>query len=170
MVHFCNAPNKDFFEILKGQNGYKTRSIDPGHSNLKFFEREVLNGQHLALLVQEPFAYPAGRRRIDILAQDKNGSLVIIELKVARSYDRVVGQILNYVSWVKENLADPAQRVRGIIIGRKITEDLQLACLFISDLTLMEYELSVTLKAVSTESKRTQKLEKLTSDIGPTHP
>ncbi len=141
------------FAYERDLQSYLAKNLDQIEPGLTLYEDELSSGVE----------YPAGRRRIDILAQDKNGSLVIIELKVARSYDRVVGQILNYVSWVKENLADPDQRVRGIIIGRKITEDLQLACLFISDLTLMEYELSVTLKAVSTESKRMQKLEQLTS-------
>jgi hypothetical protein len=132
------------FAYERDLQSYLAKNLDQIEPGLTLYEDELSSGVE----------YPAGRRRIDILAQDKNGSLVIIELKVARSYDRVVGQILNYVSWVKENLAEPDQRVRGIIIGRKITEDLQLACLFISDLTLMEYELSVTLKTVSTESKR----------------
>lgn len=142
------------FAYERDLQSYLAKNLDQIEPGLTLFEDELSNGVE----------YPAGRRRIDILAQDKNGALVVVELKVARSYDRVVGQILNYVSWVKENLADPSQRVRGVIIGRKITEDLQLACKFISDLTLMEYELSVTLKTVSTESKRTAKLEKLTAN------
>lgn len=141
------------FAYERDLQSYLAKNLEQIEPGLTLFEDELSSG----------IEYPAGRRKIDILAQDKNGGLVVIELKVARSYDRVVGQLLNYVSWVKENLADPGQRVRGIIIGRKITEDLQLACLYISDLTLMEYELSVTLKAVSTESKRMQKLEQLTS-------
>jgi len=141
------------FAYERDLQSYLAKNLEQIEPGLTLYEDELSSGVE----------YPAGRRRIDILAQDKNGALVVVELKVARSYDRVVGQILNYVSWVKENLADPDQRVRGIIIGRKITEDLQLACLYISDLTLMEYELSVTLKAVSTESKRIQKLERLTS-------
>ena len=142
------------FAYERDLQSYLSKNLDQIEPGLTLFEDELSNGVE----------YPAGRRRIDILAQDKNGVLVVVELKVARSYDRVVGQILNYVSWVKENLADSGQSVRGIIIGRKITEDLQLACKFIPDLTLMEYELSVTLKTVSTESKRTAKLEKLTTN------
>lgn len=147
------------FAYERDLQSYLAKNLDQIESGLALYEDELSSG----------IEYPAGRRRIDILAQDKNGALVVIELKVARSYDRVVGQILNYVSWVKENLADPGQKVRGIIIGRKITEDLQLACLFISDLTLMEYELSVTLKTVSTESKREQRLQNLTSRNGEGH-
>lgn len=144
------------FAYERDLQSYLAKNLDQIEPGLTLYEDELSRGVE----------YPAGRRRIDILAQDKNGALVVIELKVARSYDRVVGQILNYVSWVRENLADPGQKVRGIIIGRKITEDLQLACLFISDLTLMEYELSVTLKAVSTESKREKRLQNLTSNNG----
>jgi RecB family endonuclease NucS len=38
--------------------------------------------------------FPAGDRYIDILAVDAQGSFVVIELKVSRGYDRVIGQLL----------------------------------------------------------------------------
>jgi hypothetical protein len=37
--------------------------------------------------------FPVGGRIIDILAVDKGGRYVVIELKVSRGYDRVVGSI-----------------------------------------------------------------------------
>lgn len=53
---------------------------------------------------------------------------MVLELKFSRGYDRVVGQLLRCINWVRMELADPGQRVRGIIICRKMTEDLRLAC------------------------------------------
>ena len=94
--------------------------------------------------------YPAGGRRIDILAQDKNGDLVVIELKVSRAYDRVLGQIQRYMGWVKEFIANDTQAVRGIIIASDISEDLRLACSLPSNqVSLREYSLTFSLQEVS---------------------
>jgi endonuclease len=89
-----------------------------------------------------------GGRRIDILANDKSGAFVVLELKVSRGYDRVVGQLLRYVNWVRKEVADPGQRVRGIIICRTMSEDLRLACASIKDVELYEYQLSVSVTKV----------------------
>ena len=94
--------------------------------------------------------YPAGRRFIDILAQDTDGQLVVIELKVSRGHDRTIGQILNYIGWVRENLVNPNQEVRGIIIAKEITEDLRLTCLLPQiPVSLREYSISFSLKNIS---------------------
>ena len=87
--------------------------------------------------------FPAGGKFIDILAVDVNANYVVIELKVSRGYDRVVGQIRRYMGWIAKNHANPGQKVRGVIIARAITEDLQLACLGLPDVSLFEYELSI---------------------------
>lgn len=106
--------------------------IEPG---LRIYEADGIRG----------LEYEAGNgRRIDILALDRSGAFVVLELKVSKGYDRVVGQLLRYVNWIKQNLAEPGQRVRGMIVCRTMTEDLQLACAGIADLELFEYQLSVT--------------------------
>lgn len=79
---------------------------------------------------------------------DKTGAFVVLELKVSRGYDRVVGQLLRYMNWVRKDLADPGQRVRGIIVCRTMSEDLRLACASIKDVDLCEYQLSVTVMKV----------------------
>ena len=85
---------------------------------------------------------------VDILAVDKSGNYVVVELKVSRGYDRVVGQLLRYMAWIEKNQADPGQSVRGVIIAKDISEDLLLACSRISSVRLFEYSLSVSLKPV----------------------
>lgn len=92
--------------------------------------------------------FPVGGRFIDILATDAAG-YVVIELKVSKGYDRVVGQLLRYVSWIKRNHAEPGQRVRGIIVAKQISEELRLACSEVPSVSLYEYELSVSLKPVA---------------------
>lgn len=92
--------------------------------------------------------FPVGNRFIDILAKDKNNNYVVIELKVSRGYDRVVGQILRYMAWIRKNHAEQNQQVRGVIIAREITEDLLLACSETQNVDLFEYNLSVTLRKI----------------------
>jgi hypothetical protein len=106
--------------------------IEPG---LKLYEEEDITG------VQ----YDAGGRIIDILAVDRNGGYVVIELKVSRGYDRVVGQLLRYMDWVEHNLAS-GKPVRGVIVANSIADDLKLACSRVNDVKLIEYEISFTLR------------------------
>ncbi|MEI4980937.1 endonuclease NucS [Aeromonas caviae] len=93
--------------------------------------------------------FPVGGRFIDLLAVDGSGNYVVIELKVSKGYDRVVGQLLRYVSWIKKNHAEPGQTVRGIIIAKQISEDLKLACSVVPSVSLYEYALSVAVTKVS---------------------
>jgi hypothetical protein len=92
--------------------------------------------------------FPVGGRFIDILAVDARHNLVVIELKVSRGYDRVVGQLLRYIGWIRQNLANGEQSVRGIIVAREITDDLKLACAELPHVTLHEYVISMSLKRV----------------------
>jgi endonuclease len=109
--------------------------IEPG---LRLYEEEGFSGVE----------FPVGGRFIDVLATTANGDFVVIELKVSRGYDRTIGQILRYMGWVQQHLAGD-KGVRGIIVASEITEDLRLAASRISDVVLMEYELSFRLKPVA---------------------
>lgn len=110
--------------------------VEPG---LQLYQDEEITGVE----------FPAGGRYIDILAVDQDGGLVVIELKVSRGYDRVVGQLLRYMGWIEQNHAEPGQRVRGVIAAREISQDLRLACANLADIVLYEYQLSVTLKRIN---------------------
>jgi endonuclease len=110
--------------------------IEPG---LKLYSDEGITGVE----------FPVGRRYIDILAVDRDGGYVVIELKVSKGYDRVVGQLLRYMGWVEKHHAEPSQRVRGVIVAKEITEDLKLACARVQGIQLYEYALSVTLTPAS---------------------
>ena len=121
---------------------FLARNLHLIESGLSLFSDEGMNG----------IEYPVGGRFIAILAIDSSGGFVVIELKVSKGYDRVVGQLLRYVNWIRQNLTDWNQRVRGVIIAKRITEDLRLACASLDEVSLFEYELSVSVKPVdSTE-------------------
>jgi restriction system protein len=69
--------------------------------------------------------YPSDTGPIDILAisKDKN-ALLVVELKKGRASDNVVGQIQRYMGYVKEELAENNQTVRGVIIA--LEDDLRI--------------------------------------------
>jgi len=92
--------------------------------------------------------FPVGGRFIDILAVDAKKDLVVVELKVSRGYDHVVGQLLRYMAWIASHQAESGQKVRGIIVARDISEDLSLACSTLPTVELFEYQLSVALRKV----------------------
>lgn len=90
--------------------------------------------------------YSIGNGYIDILAVDRTGRLVVIELKVGRGRNRAVGQLLYYMGWVDANLAK--EPCRGIIVAREIPDDLKLAASRVPGVTLYRYRLTVTVEAV----------------------
>jgi len=110
--------------------------IEPG---LRLYEDEGIIGVE----------FPVGGRFIDILAIDKHNNYVVIELKVSKGYDRVVGQLLRYIAWIEKNQAEPDQKVRGIIVARDISNDLHLSASKVPDIELFEYDLSVSLRKVN---------------------
>ena len=64
---------------------------------------------------------------IDILATDKDGNYVVLELKKGRKSDEVVGQVLRYMGWVRRNLVKEKQTVRGLIVVRERDSKLEYA-------------------------------------------
>ncbi len=117
--------------------------IEPG---LTLYEDEGITGVE----------FPVGGRFVDILALDKKQNFVVIELKVSRGYDRVIGQLLRYIAWIEQHQAEPHQQVRGVIIAKEISADLMLAVSKVADVKLFEYELSVSLTKVSQEANQPQ--------------
>ena len=82
---------------------------------------------------------------IDILAKDTEGNFVVIELKRAESKYHVLGQILNYMTWVSENLASEGERVRGIIVVGRADKTLRSAVRQVDDRVLLkEYRIKMT--------------------------
>lgn len=89
--------------------------------------------------------FPAGKRYIDILGVGKDGGLVVVETKVSRAYDSVVGQLFRYMGWIKQNMAN-GRPVRGIIVASNISDDLKLAASLTENVKLIEYEITFSLK------------------------
>lgn len=51
----------------------------------------------------------------------------MVELKRGLSSDEVIGQVLRYMGYVLENIANDGQQVRGVIVAGDYDEQLRLA-------------------------------------------
>ncbi len=73
----------------------------------------------------------------------------IVELKRGRASDAVVGQIQRYMGFVKSELLEEGQNVKGVIIA--LNDDLKLrrALSVANDIEFMTYEVKFTLKKQS---------------------
>jgi endonuclease len=129
------------FAYERDLRSYLARNLHLIEAGLRLYEEEGVTG----------IEFPVGGRFVDILAVDRKGNYVVIELKVSRGYDRVVGQLLRYIAWIEQHHADPGQTVRGVIVAKEMTDDLCLACSRIDGVSLYEYELSVSLRPVASK-------------------
>jgi len=80
-----------------------------------------------------------------LLAKDRDtNDFVVIELKKTPSDDKVVGQLLRYMGWVKKNLANGGM-VTGIIIVPEVSERLKYAADMLPSVRVMTYSVSFAL-------------------------
>jgi len=90
--------------------------------------------------------YPSDTGPIDILAISKNKKeLLVVELKRGRVSDVVVGQIQSYMGYVKEELAEKGQKVRGVIIALEDDLRLRRALSVTQDIEFYTYKISFKL-------------------------
>ena len=106
------------------------RRLDQLEPGLSLFQRPGTRGQQLDTNVVG---------RLDLLAEDSDGRLVVIELKAGKADDRVVGQILRYMGWVQHAIADGAP-VRGLIVASDFTERARFAAAAVPTVDLKQYE------------------------------
>ena len=69
--------------------------------------------------------YPSDTGPIDILAVSKdNTEILVVELKKGRASDVAVGQLQRYMGYVKDELCEDNQSVKGVIIA--LEDDLRI--------------------------------------------
>lgn len=90
--------------------------------------------------------YPSDTGPIDILAISKDRkTLLVVELKRGRASDVVVGQIQRYMGFVKGDLAEPDQSVRGTIIALEDDLKLRRALSVTTNIDFYRYQVSFRL-------------------------
>jgi len=94
--------------------------------------------------------YPTDTGPIDILAQSHDGTeLLVVELKRGRASDAVVGQVQRYMGYVAQDLAEPGQNVRGVIIALEDDVRVRRALAVAPNIDFYRYEVSFRLKKVT---------------------
>ncbi len=96
---------------------------------------------------QSGVEFPIEGGFIDMLAVDREGRFVVIELKVGRGRNKTVGQLLYYMAWVDKNLGKGS--CRGMIIAKDISDDLMLAVQRAPGVSVLRYRLAVSVELVS---------------------
>lgn len=94
--------------------------------NYKYFDEEYQNEHNGHFYTQEVGT-------IDFLFLDNKNNFVVIELK-RKSTDRTLGQILRYIGWVKENLAESNQLVKGLILAESKNIHLDFALKIVNNI------------------------------------
>ncbi|PST53306.1 DUF91 domain-containing protein [Acinetobacter baumannii] len=90
--------------------------------------------------------YPSDTGPIDILAISKDKkTLLVVELKRGRASDRVVGQIQRYMGYVKDELAETDQQVKGVIIALEDDLRIRRALSVAQNIEFYRYQLSFKL-------------------------
>lgn len=90
--------------------------------------------------------YPSDTGPIDILAISKDQKiLLVVELKRGRACDVVVGQVQRYMGYVKDELAESNQQVRGVIIALEDDVRLKRALSVASNIDFYRYQVSFKL-------------------------
>jgi len=78
----------------------------------KYFDIYEEDGEQ----VGQQYATDTGPLDILAISKDKK-SLLVVELKKGRASDAVIGQVLRYMGYVKEELAEETQTVKGAVIA-----------------------------------------------------
>ncbi len=90
--------------------------------------------------------YPTDTGAIDILpiSKDKK-TLLVVELKKGRVSDIVVGQIQRYMGYVKDELAEKSQKVKGVIIALEDDIKIKRALSVTNNIEFYRYQVSFKL-------------------------
>lgn len=93
--------------------------------------------------------YPTDTGPMDILAVKKDKTeLLVVELKKGRASDVVVGQTLRYMGYATEELAEPNQKVRGVIIALDDDKRIKRALSVSPNIDFFRYQISFKLVKV----------------------
>jgi len=110
----------------------------------EFISRNLNSLEEGLTLMQKEHQTSVGR--VDVLAEDRDGTPVVIELKVGTAKKEVLGQILSYMASIKQEKG--VEKVRGIIVANDFDYALKLASSQIPDLKLIKYVVKFEFKEV----------------------
>ena len=100
------------------------------------------------VLAEDGIEYIIDAGRIDILAMDKNGNYVVIELKAGKAKDNALGQILGYIGCLgmEKEIGTP---IRGILVASEFDPRVVFAVKGLRNIKLVKYQVSFDFKEVT---------------------
>jgi Holliday junction resolvase-like predicted endonuclease len=125
-------------------------ALEPGSPAPVLLQRQAVAERHIEQVVVqylgeiEPGLTLVGRQiptpagRLDLLCKDAAGTYVVVEIKRDQGTDRVVGQILRYMGWVKES---KGTEVRGIIVVQSRDPALSYAIQATTNVQIKEFRM-----------------------------
>ena len=125
------------FPLENHLRDFLAKNLDKVESGLSLYSKDGISG----------IEFPVDGGRIDILAIDKNKRPVVLELKLSQGRNKVLGQILYYMSWVDKNLG--VGNSRGIIIASEIYPELQLAASRAPGVQLAVYKMQFSIEPIN---------------------
>jgi hypothetical protein len=155
----CLKISREYYEFLAGGSRSPESEPEEGQQSLEFaleahlrdFLAKNLDRIEPGLLLykgenRSGVEYLIDNGQIDLLAIDRNGTHVVIELKLSRGRNRTLGQLLYYMGWVDQHLGKSP--CRGVIIASEITEDLIVAVARVPGVSLARYKMSFAVEPV----------------------
>lgn len=115
------------------------------HSYLAKRVNEIENG---LVLVENGNEYPTDVGRIDLLAKDKQGNNVVIELKVGKAKDSALGQLLGYMGCIALSSTEHIQ-TRGILVASEFEQRVVYAARGLPHVKLVKYRVSFELQEIT---------------------
>ncbi|MCS4541839.1 MAG: hypothetical protein HY929_05920 [Euryarchaeota archaeon] len=119
---FIELPEPTIEEFLENN----LNSLEAG---LKLYSSKEQNGNQFQF---------DGIGRINFIAKDKDNNFVGIKIKTGTASNPVVGEILTYMGWIKQNLAKENE-VRGIIVANDFDEKLKYAVSLVPGIILKKF-------------------------------
>jgi len=94
--------------------------------------------------------FPSDTGPIDILALSKDEKeYLVIELKRGKANDRVVGQLLRYMGFVKKDLCQDGKTVRGAIVAHQDDLGMRNALSMVEDVEFYRYSIDFKLAIIN---------------------
>ncbi len=92
--------------------------------------------------------YQTDAGRIDILAFDNEGQLVVVEIKAGKAKDSALGQILGYIGCLS-NKQENHDNIRGILVAASFNDRVVYASRNLSNIKLIKYKLKFSLNEIT---------------------
>lgn len=124
-----------------------TISLERDLENFLFLKLSALEQSLKSLKEEAGRQYQVNSGRIDILAQDKNESFVVLEIKAGTAKESVLTQLLAYMADVTKEFSTKA--VRGIIVAYDFSEKLVAATSLLPTVKLVKYKVNFEFESLN---------------------